>query len=337
MPSLTKVSNGRKSLTMNVILDTCILIQDYKLQSRNFIGLFEYLRKTKGKIIIFDYVLDELLKNYESDLEEFYKNVSKSSRKLLGNEFQLNVKAEVKSYQKFIEGHESIRLLKSDDVSSKIIFQRHLKRKPPFKTNGSGVADFLIWDCITKLSNADGLIFYAFISSNSSDYGKETLHPELLKDLKYPSQVIFYNSLENFLTEYGKKIDFINENNIFKFLEGKSEYIRNYIDVHSIKYVGGIINRDTDVASIDNFTIDDLTIDSYFIYGLKNGVFNVQVEIEILLLLQLSVYENNSDKSKIYESEGSTSCLLEIPIFADQKTEEFTINKSEDVSVFYRK
>ncbi|HVM33377.1 MAG TPA: PIN domain-containing protein, partial [bacterium] len=75
---------------MNVILDSNIFIGDYTLKGNAFSALFNYLEKTKHKLLIFEIVKDEVTSNYKRELKEYLEKVEK-----LKNKFTARIKEEI--------------------------------------------------------------------------------------------------------------------------------------------------------------------------------------------------------------------------------------------------
>ena len=205
-------ANGEK---MRVVLDTNILFQSFRLNSPNFIEFFEGLDKTANSLFVSQVVVEEVVNNYSERLFELMNSINGETRKLnsmLDREGiiafeQLDFSKEIAIYKDFLQ--EKIlaagTILPYPKVEHEKIVKRFLDRKKPFKQNGKGYRDTLIWENLLEMVKDGSGIDIAFISQNTQDFFEgETLHPDLEADLevesgKDVSKMIVFSNLNKFV------------------------------------------------------------------------------------------------------------------------------------------
>ena len=83
-------------------------------------------------------------------------------------------------------------------TSHETIVKRELQRRKPFKENGSGYRDLLIWESLRELTRS-GHERIAFITANVRDFFDDArLHQDLAADVLNPDRVEVFSSLKQF-------------------------------------------------------------------------------------------------------------------------------------------
>ena len=112
------------------------------------------------------------------------------------------------AYEKFLRGKITAngKIVPIPDVSHQKLVDRVIRKKKPFRGNGKGYQDALIWETILELTQKDGFESLALITGNTEDFAdknKEELHPDLISDLIEikvdPDTVKLFTSLEEFI------------------------------------------------------------------------------------------------------------------------------------------
>ena len=84
------------------------------------------------------------------------------------------------------------------DISHKRVVERDLARRKPFKRDGSGYRDYLIWENVKSLL-LWGTERVILITNNPKDFGEgPQVDPELQKDLTNPYHLKLFRSLREF-------------------------------------------------------------------------------------------------------------------------------------------
>lgn len=204
---------------MRIFLDTNIFCSDFKLKGSKFRLLFEYLKSSNDSLCVPAVVFDEVTNKFRETLVENQEKISPKIHQLrqlididlplpLSNE---KIQSESKKYKQWLEGHlktHRAEILPYPQNGHKEMVDRALCRKRPYKPNGAGYRDHLIW--LTVVSD---LISHktkvAFVSSNTSDYAGESgsgLHSDFEADLASkninPSDVVYYPSLDSLIEQH---------------------------------------------------------------------------------------------------------------------------------------
>jgi len=195
---------------MHIILDTNILRKDFALTGTDFKILFHGYKPLFGRIIIPEVVLDEVITLYREEINDVYNSIKDKrhylSRILVSGsinkleEFDVLRESELyKQYLMDVFKKANVTIHPYPEVSHKTIVSRELSRRKPFKRNGSGYRDYLIWETVKKFGAMYGGDV-VFITSNSNDFGiAPKPHPDLIQDLSFERAVRIYNSLSSFI------------------------------------------------------------------------------------------------------------------------------------------
>ena len=210
---------------MKILLDTNIIVSDFKMNSLNFQILFENCKKGNDQIYIPMIVKDETINKFRQRLKDARITTNKEIRiynDLTGNkiEFLINDKEleiNVVEYENFVNqlfADNKIIVLPYTKISHEIIAKRAINKKKPFNTNGAGYRDNLIWENIKELLTQDQDILFLpelfFITNNYKDFAdiKYELHSDLIVDLENnlynPSSIQIFSSLNDYIEKKGK-------------------------------------------------------------------------------------------------------------------------------------
>lgn len=261
---------------MYVILDTNVIIKDYYFKSKAFKVLFEYLSKTRHKLIIPKIVIDELKQRYFEDTTLLYSSINKQVfdlKSITNTDYNIKIfspEDELSKYSFFLDDFiekNKIIIIDYDDKHYRKIVSRSLSKKLPFITTKDhsdyGFKDAIIWEQIKDIVEDTKYEFVAFISKNIhqfSDSKKENLNEILYEEVKkYKEKFIYLSSLESFLEKYCEKISKISLSDLEKVLNDSipqnhfsQEYFKNVFEDGLIKDAENIF---IDEAEIRNFYV----------------------------------------------------------------------------------
>ena len=147
---------------MKLVIDSNIFCQDFRLASTNFRLLWEGLHLIPAELQVPEVVVDEVANRFRETLEEVLVAAEKSSvalSRLLTPAArpvwpEISVEQETKAYREWLLatlGNLNAEILPYPDVPHKQVVDRDLQRRRPFKRDGSGYRDFLIWENIRRL------------------------------------------------------------------------------------------------------------------------------------------------------------------------------------------
>lgn len=203
---------------MFVVVDSSIICQDLRFTgnaSRVFLGNHRVVPIT---LAVPEVVIDETTNHFSERLTKasaILREAHKNLRLLVPDVAELSespiVERETIRYREFLLQQISNvggRTLPYPKISHQTIVKRELQRRKPFKENGSGYRDLLIWESLRQLTWS-GHERIAFITANVRDFLNDArLHPDLAADILNPDRVEVFNSVRAF-----------NENHIIPRLE----------------------------------------------------------------------------------------------------------------------
>lgn len=327
---------------MKVILDTNILVNNFYLNSPKFIGLFGYNKKTRSQVVILDFVLKEVIKKYEELVSKYAEQTEQNSRILFNKTNQVDIKPLINDYTQFLlklVADKKVNIPTSKNVSSKKLFDRALKAKPPFDSSDRGIRDTLIWLSVVDLVSSNPKEYFCFITANTKDFGSEKLHKSLVEDLgKNADRVVYFNSIESFLSVYGEQISFM-DNSLFEgFFAKKHKEILSKIRIRDISHSSiEEIPRRYEIADIEDMSINNLDVEDFYVYSSTQNTYKVQVEVSVVLELDVAVYDTSVEDSfgETENVKGYSVCWLEVPLLIDKTTHQIQIDESTSISVGY--
>jgi len=197
---------------MRIVVDTNIICQDYNLNGNGFRLLLDSLETIPAKLYVPEIVVDEAVNLYREDLEQLLQSLEGSAAKinaLTGRQSmhfeKPNPKNEANSYRRQLMSRiDSVNgvMIPYPEISHKQVVERDLARKKPFKRNGSGYRDLLIWECIKSLLVL-GSEEVVFISANTKDFGLGPLVDiDLQIEILNPSRLQVFRNLKDFNEAY---------------------------------------------------------------------------------------------------------------------------------------
>lgn len=289
---------------MRIVIDTNIFCEDYFLRGANFRLLFDSLKSLPASLHIPEVVVDEVVNRYSEDLAEALAK-DRDHRSLIGRLLVdspqatlLSIKSEneVEGYRKNLETvlktHGEI--MSYPKITHKRIVERDLARCKPFKRDGSGYRDCLIWENVKSLL-LWGTERVILITNNPKDFGEGPhVDPELQKDLTNPDHLKLFRSLREF-------------NEIFvlprlKMLDGiKAAIQAEPSKIGLMKWLSdNLLNVVRDAGDLE-----------YLIAGFPSGVGSVRpVELEAFHDLKVNNVRELKSGEKLLRSLAKITCTL---------------------------
>lgn len=196
---------------MKVVLDTNIFCRDFRMVGTSFRLLREGLHVVPADLKVPEVVVDEVVNRYREELEGVAATFAKSNKnlkRLLSNtvtEPPVDPHREAVAYRKFLLSaldQLGAEILAYPDVPHKTVVQRDLQRRSPFKPNGSGYRDFLIWESVRRLMSW-GTERVVLVTANTKDFGQGPLvDPDLRQEIINPERLELVSSLEAFNNKF---------------------------------------------------------------------------------------------------------------------------------------
>jgi len=178
---------------MWVVLDTTAILADPRLEGGAFRMLLASARRLHLDIALPRVVLDEACNYAREQLQDIAVRSEKLSREI--EKFTAKrpepallvaeALAAATGYRKLLEAKlraAGVRLLPYPRLAHKAVVARDLARRKPFKRDGTGYRDMLIWHTVLQLVERAGPAI-AFVTANTKDFGDGRLHDDLAQDL----------------------------------------------------------------------------------------------------------------------------------------------------------
>jgi len=179
---------------VRVVFDTNILCADFHLKGNDFRVFLEGMERVGIQIYLPKVVIDEVINKYWQKLYRIAKEslgICQKWQKATWMPTQPPISfesanAEACKYKKYLlKTFDAVKAtrLPYPNTSHEVIAQRAIEHRKPFKENGAGYRDTLIWESILSLFNNDSSPI-CFVTNNSKDFGGgPNVHRDLLQDL----------------------------------------------------------------------------------------------------------------------------------------------------------
>ncbi|HOD65926.1 MAG TPA: PIN domain-containing protein [candidate division Zixibacteria bacterium] len=199
---------------MYVVLDTNILMADYLLRGRWFTDLRHFLRLNNGKLVIPRIVLEETVANYGRDYKAIISEAKRLDKRLKSlskrnsldyERLEQESNREMNNYREFLLReleHWNLDAASEKPPGVDDIITAVVSRRKPFKENGEGIGDYLLWRAVTQVAtNSEPTVL---ITNDTSDFGNQMdpvgLHDALIQELgENAPKVSLYRSIQSFI------------------------------------------------------------------------------------------------------------------------------------------
>ncbi len=226
---------------IEVFLDTNNFFRDDFLQSTLAEVVIKGAKSFDIKILIPEIVIDEARRNFASQLNDKTRKYKESHKDLSGYiklpDVSINLNDAIDEYNKFLDNlsteHEIV-ILPYPEISIKEIVAAAYEAEKPFKENGNGFKDYIIWQTIKNYCDANSNTGERFFITTDNDFCEEkskkkpTLHPNLVASLKnfWEAPVVIPTLKDFFDLKIKPSLNTLNAKNIFNFdIEKKAESI----------------------------------------------------------------------------------------------------------------
>jgi hypothetical protein len=209
---------------MKVVLDTNVIFNDWELRKPSYQLLLKYAHLSNAvTIIIPEIVILEAVANYKEQIQEHYHRAKRARARLHGfgvNETLLPTMKPPEEASEMASKEYEFRLRSRVDetayspthnqIAHQDILHRCFSKKKPFRNNGKGYRDALIWEVLIREVASNEDVTY-LVTRNHHDFAEEDgkrLHTDLLADLESRSinvdYVGVYETLESLVEEQVK-------------------------------------------------------------------------------------------------------------------------------------
>lgn len=181
-----------------VMLDTCVVNDDFGLSLRETTRLVNEASARNCRVCVSEVVIQEMTAHCLARLSKTRRDLDDArrflSQVLIREVDQLYASGELSHVARTYEAGLRRRLLSlgvqvirpsTASFELRDLLWRHRQRRRPFKQDGQGLADALIWQSILALSRREPRPV-VLITSNTRDFANaksDELHPQLVEDL----------------------------------------------------------------------------------------------------------------------------------------------------------
>ena len=179
----------------HIIIDTNVIHLDFKLNKARIVTLCNTSTILGHEIFIPEVVIDEIVKQYDEKAEEYINSFNKALKKLSDlstspiTQTPIDAKGFISNYRNELNNRIKqlgIGIIPYPNTRHKIMVERELGKKKPFKDSTKGYRDALIWDSVMehtqKYSSNCGIIFLTANSKDFANKDKKDLHTDLIAD-----------------------------------------------------------------------------------------------------------------------------------------------------------
>jgi hypothetical protein len=306
----------RGGFALDIVLDTNIIRKDFTMKSDNFIILHDYIKRTKSKVILTELVYKEIAAIYEREISkrynDFLENRDYLGRNILGttiDDFEIDIKKCVANYLEFLL--QTLKLTAKDIVPIKQcylddIVERAIHRIPPCSAKGEEFRDVLLWLTLLDVaveSNEKKLIF---ISENKKQFAScdGTLHPFLLEETKLKGvNIIYYNSMKQFIKDHKVKISYINDEWILGKIDlelVKQEFMDVLWKYGKNSLLSWVECREKKATDYLNLLSSNIWINEFYVYEMKDGSLHIEVILGSEMTMEIEVEIDDKMKHQYY-------------------------------------
>lgn len=306
---------------MNVFLDTTVLYNDPYFRSHSNRLLLEKSKKYTFKLYISVIVIKELRKQLERRVEKFNKQIKDAIKSISGNCLDLKhynfdeilVDKELKFFDEFynnITKNEDVIIVDYEDKEQEIlerILEKAINKQKPFKENGEGFKDALIWESYILYASYRDMKNCILISDNVRDFANaeykkndqtvHSIHDDLLSE--FPYFLKLYRNSKTFLK--GEKLKSIRENAPYWLGEKYQDETQLYNLIFSKNHYSEYI-----ILAVKNTFLNSDLLEKKGIYFV-NYIETTSYSIKEFKIIGFEEYENDDGRD----------CMIELLIIAN--------------------
>ena len=269
---------------ISVLLDTNVYLQDFHfLQSKRFDGLKKFLELKRAHLLMPN-IVDLEIRNQLGKIVAGETNTVSKLRLVKSHFLKIPQAGTLErklfnSYDTFLKGMR-LKRINHENLDWEALISKAVNKHRPFKENGVGVQDAVIWQTAISYLKSHKKHWLFFVTDNAQDFGAkgklhETLQAELTKH-RLKSRLHYSNSLIDFLTKHAQPIEFINE-----------AYIRNLIGEDIMHATNDIVPSELEFDTpssearwsiVSHESLNDYSIDGYYI--LEEDKTHIKLAVE---------------------------------------------------------
>ena len=181
---------------MYVILDTQAIHNDFHLRNTHTNELLTEAPTRDLVVCVPEVVVREMVADFREDtvnktvkrLQDVYQEANHLQLLVSPDIPAIDLAAEVRAYEKRFRAllkKRKVKVLLLPSITVEQLLERGISRRKPFKKDGQGMFDALIWESVVELWRQDPNQQYALITEDKdyADGEGAQIHPDLLADL----------------------------------------------------------------------------------------------------------------------------------------------------------
>lgn len=176
-----------------VFIDTNIIINENFFRSAAAQAFLKACSILGIEVVIPEIVYDEVLGNYPKKLNERVNTFHKAQRELAKlvdiQTIEISIEDEFDQYENWLIDlveDDGITLAPYPDIAAKELVEKSYESQKPFKDNGDGHKDYIVWKTIKDhIENQEAALPNLFLTNNTKDFSAQgennapILHPDL--------------------------------------------------------------------------------------------------------------------------------------------------------------
>lgn len=177
-----------------IVLDTNVLHNDWNLTGTRLTLLTESAQKLNHQICIPMVVVDELVNQYQTEIQDKANAYNKALKSLSHMRTplayaKLDVQKEKDTYKEWMKqelASKNVRVLPYPSTKHDFLVSKELWQLKPFLNSEKGYRDALIWESIKECKKKIGTELLIFVSENTNDFAnksKDNFHDHLITEL----------------------------------------------------------------------------------------------------------------------------------------------------------
>ena len=311
-----------------IVLDTNIIVKNFWMDNASFSALLSNYKVTAEKLIIPQVVVDETECQHEKKIEEQLSKISKSLSELERYLYNFDLSGLIKKRREelnysehlnnILNKHE-IEVIAYPSTEHQSIAKKAMRRSKPFKRNGEGYCDALIWENILTILKSDDCDELHFISNNSKDfYDDDIFHKELLSELENydidKNKLIPHRDLKHFTQTYIiPKLEIIenlgthiNENAIsdFNINWWLEEQLFDHIEpMEAAKAMTGLRTEDCDLHLSEVYKVNNVVAQEVRVIDSNTTYIELSADVgfSIEICADWQQYQSSSEIKRIFD------------------------------------
>lgn len=325
---------------MKIFIDTNIFFNNWMLRGAHFQLLSNYIKNTGNQLIIPEVVNKEVENKFRIELGKIRNEITNLSSKVgqfTQSNFQIDMgqlpSEEYDFTNILLNYYPNTEIITIDNVDNKILVDKAIHGKRPFRDNEKGYRDAVIWhSLINYIKEKEINDDIALITSNSSDFFVKDgdnfkLHKDLEEDLSIlaiKNTFTIHNSLKSFITSnVNETLHEFHHDDTDEIIERYRESIEDEFEYSSVRYINNLsLPELADIYSSSDIDCQLLSLFKSFTFDFIEGTEDSAF---------YNIYKISENKLAFEYSFNLRICIIEYIL----NTSDYITNKNSIDAQFY--